>query len=136
MNPNEASAQFIKTRIRNEGFLGGVWRGMAPEGASYPLIVIRWLGGGDDHYVNDRRGPTRSIWLVYGTIQGNDTDALIPIDEAIDRAVQDAPAYSPLPGDYVLLDSIREAPFENATIENNTPYRQLGGRYRLEVAKV
>lgn len=112
-----------------------VYRGFAPETATFPCLVFRRQGGTD---VMNLQGTymVRSIWLVFVAARGDEqaeSQQGVNAVEAHADALHDALVNQPITtqNGRVIADCLRESEFDSPVVESGVEYQRIGGVYRI-----
>lgn len=111
---------------------GGVWRGTAPPGTSYPFISFHLQAPGlDTKSVSGRRILSNGLWMLRATgVEGDsdqDLDAIAArMDTVLDRAGGTA-------GTGRVYMATREQPWDRPYDDEGKTFVEAGGLYRIWV---
>lgn len=108
-----------------------------------PYVVFEWLAGSDIMYVNAHRVWHSGVWIVKAVATTGSWNDLSAAAERIDVLLH---RQSGIPSGYVdvysdgmaigqVFSSVRESAFRNAYSDEGRQYRELGGRFRIDVQK-
>ena len=129
--------RFLGTNLRAvPGFAaalpGGVWRGIAPEGAAYPFLTYEYVSGTSKLTVDST-----------GNAIGGNLSYLLKVTDRSDSSVkaQDGAAWvneaiASITGAAVLdgwVYAEETNPYDSSTIEGEVRYQQIGGTYLFYV---
>lgn len=132
MNPNEAAARWVVSRLRAAGITEPIDRGGTPEGAEYPRIILQPQGGPQRYVVGTAPATLRVTLLVRSVDESWDTVRVSDLESKVHAALSDVPAYEGASG-YTLLVVYRDSFFEKNVIYQSRMYRSLGGYYVFEL---
>jgi hypothetical protein len=124
---SEALTAIVSTRIYADA---------APEGATYPLVVISHAGGSDRRVPGaDGRIMTRDRWQVVAVNSERSPALVRKISGLIDAALLGSTDTVTLDGqDYHILSVYRDAPIDRGGEVNGKYYVQSGGLYVAPVS--
>lgn len=104
------------------------YRGVAPAGTVYPLLVYNLQAGSDVRGVGPARVMTSLLYQVKAIGTGNNFTALEPIVDRVDALLQGVSG-SVVGGQ--ILACVRETPVAYTEIDGDQQYSHLGGLYRI-----
>ena len=107
-----------------------IYPDVAPPDASYPFIVYSLVSPDDVRGVSSQRIMSSTIYLVKATALSPNFNALSPVAEAIDAALDKQSG--PVTGGTVLMCA-RQRPHRQAETTDGKTYRHLGGEYLIQV---
>lgn len=111
---------------------GGIWRGVAPEGAAYPFLTYEYVSGSSKLVVDSTE-----------TAIGGNLNYLLKVTDRSESSVkaQDGAAWvneaiASITGAAVLDGYVyaeETNPYDSSTIEGEVRYQQIGGTYAFYV---
>lgn len=101
-----------------------------PQGSQLPAVVFEWLAGRDVTYVNGIRVWHSGVWIVKAVAQTSSWSDLDAAAERIDALLH---RQSGTGAGGTVFTSTREAPFRSSYSDEGVHYRELGGRFRIDV---
>lgn len=107
-----------------------IYDGLAPRGATYPVIIFNFLTGSDVMAVGSIRVMNSGLYQVKAVAQATSYADVSPVADAIDSALHRA---SGSVGDGAILACRREQPIVYIEQVNDLQYRHMGGLYRIQV---
>jgi len=121
--------------VTMQGLIGArCYHGVAPAAAQYPFVVFQMLSGGNDLMtVGTARIWSAPLFIVKAVCKGSSTGPIEPVANRIDQLLH---AGSGAVTNGVIVECVRERPFDLPTNENGVAYQQLGGEYRVRVQQV
>lgn len=123
--------------------VNGVHSTQASQAVALPYVVFEWLAGTDVMYVNAHRVWHSGVWVVRAVAQTGSWNDLSAAADRIDVLLH---RESGFPTGWVdvwsagwvigrVFSSVRESAFRNAYSDEGRQYRELGGRFRIDVQK-
>lgn len=112
--------------------VGGVWRGLAPQGTATPYAVL-WIGSAPDLLSWNRR----RVWtdVLFGLkVVGEASKGIAALDPAMARADVLLNLQKGAAGGQSILGCARESALDLEEIVNNVLWSSPGGMYRAHVA--
>lgn len=121
----------LSNDVTLSGLVGGrIYGYVAPEGATFPLVIYQFQGGRDVAGVGATRIMTSGVWVVKGVDCETSFTALKAIADRIDALLHKS---SGSVADGQVLACVREEPFSLVEVIDSVQYRHLGGMYRVLV---
>lgn len=108
----------------------GVHSTQASQDAELPYVMFEWLAGTDVTYVNGIRVWHSGVWVVKAV---DDTSSWTDLQTAAERIDTLLHRQGGSPSGGTVFTSTREAPFRASYSDEGVHYRELGGRFRIEV---
>jgi hypothetical protein len=109
----------------------GVWRGKAPEGSTYPLIVFS-KASGERAYLLGKHKRRELVYMVKAIGLGDDQTAAGAIDERVDALLTFQPLnLSP----HSWEATTREADIDFPESSDGVTFQHVGGTYRVRVTE-
>lgn len=105
------------------GLVTGVYRGKAPDEATYPLVTFQQVSG-DDRYVLAGRAFTRLLYQVIAIAAGDDQEPAADAAARADVLLNDQLAF---------MSCRRESLIEFVEQTAGQAYQHVGGTYRIFV---
>lgn len=139
MSETARARAWIFTTLTNDPTVAGLignraYHGVAPAQAQYPFVVFQMLSAGNDLMtVGTARIWSAPLFIVKAVCKGSSTR---PIEAIVNRIDQLLHAGSGAVTNGVIVECVRERPFDLPTNENGVVFQQLGGEYRVRVQQV
>ena len=108
-----------------------VYDRIAPEAATYPLIIFQFMPEADRRGGFGARIFSQGAFLVKAINQGTDESEIWPIADAIDTDLQDATAL-PAQSGLIVLGCSRDMIYNQASEDQGVQYNEIGGRYMVQ----
>lgn len=110
---------------------GRIYGDMAPQGATFPLVLFSFLGGADKVITFSARF-TNAIYLVRAVGKGSSYESIETLADAIDVLMGNSvPANGLVVRDIRIASCNREQPHQRKDMESGVPMVYLGGFYRI-----
>lgn len=112
----------------------GIFEGLAPQGAAFPLVLFAMLSSPDVNCIgNDSRMMSKPLYLVRAITSGPSDVPAERIAKQIDISLLGARGN--IPAENVgCLGTYREEMIRYTEIDNGVIFRHCGGRYRMMVS--
>ena len=128
---NEWMYSLFKNNASVNALVGGrIYSEMAPQGATFPLVLFAFLGG-SDKVLTFRSRFTNGIYLVRAVDRGSSYATVEPIADSIDTLLATVPDNGIVIRDIRIASCNREQPHQRKDQENGVPTVYLGGFYRV-----
>lgn len=109
---------------------GRIYGDMAPQGATYPLVLFAFLGGADK-VLTFRSRFTNAIYLVRAVGRGSSFNTIEPLADRLDIVLGTVPDNGTVVRDIRIASCTREQPHQRKDMENGVATVYLGGFYRV-----
>lgn len=109
---------------------GRIYVDMAPQGATFPLVLFAFLGGADK-VLTFRSRFTNAIYLVRAVGDGSSYSPIRSIADRIDALLSTVPDNGIIVDDIRIASCNREQPHQRMDMERGKPTVYLGGFYRI-----
>jgi len=109
---------------------GGIYRSLAPEGATEPLMVYEVAPDNDVAFIGAARVQVNADYTIRAITRGDSFDSANAIADAIDAEMHDA--RDEIRGRQIAAARIK--PISYTTTERDTRFNYAGGVYRLNLA--
>jgi len=121
----------LSNDVTLSGLVGSrIYGYVAPNKATFPLVIFQFQGGRDVAGVGAARIMTSGVWLVKSVDRETNFTNLKAIEARIDSLLHKA---SGSVADGQVLACVREEPFSLVEVIDGIQYRHLGGMYRVLV---
>lgn len=109
---------------------GRIYADVAPQGATFPLVLFAFLGGSDKVITFGARF-TNAIYLIRAVGKGSSYDSIEGIADRIDALLSNVPDNGIIVRDILVSSCIREQPHQRKDNAEGIPMVYLGGFYRI-----
>jgi len=109
---------------------GRIYGDMAPQGATFPLILFSFLGGADK-VLTFRSRFTNAIYLIRAVGRGSSFNSVEEVADGIDTLLSQIPDNGIVVRDIRIASCTREQPHQRKDMESGVPTVYLGGFYRI-----
>lgn len=141
MNEQRAAKKWIRSTLGAASSVTDlvgtrIYSGVAPQKATYPLIIFSLLGGGENVHAagQDRRIKVRLRFRVTAAVEGASEAPADDIADAFDPILV-VQLSSVMVGDqeYAVLGCWQEQPLSYPEVDDGKDFRHAGGIYTLDV---
>lgn len=134
LNPSEAVARWIVSRLDAAGITERIDRGVSPidDVPDYPGILLTSQSGPQSYTLGVQEGPARVTYLVRSVDESWDTVSVADLESRVHAALQDAPMYEES-GGWRVFNCYRDRVFESNDAYEGRMIRSQGGYYVIEV---
>lgn len=112
------------------GEVTGVHSTSRPRDSDLPAVIFDWIAGSDITYINGIRVWHSGVWVVKAVAATTSWADLQAAAERIDVLLH---RQSGTAAGGTVFTATREAPHRQAYSDEGVSYRELGGRFRIEV---